>query len=75
MVKNRIKVMRAEADISATALAEKLPDVQSKVAMSFIEQGRVPDERQPEQMRLLGCTPTTCTGSETWICFRSEEVI
>lgn len=60
MVKNRIKVMRAEADISATALAEKLPDVQSKVAMSFIEQGRVlPTRDSLEQMcELLGCTPT-----------------
>jgi DNA-binding XRE family transcriptional regulator len=41
MVQNRIKVLRAEAGISATALAEKMPDGVDKVAMSFIEGGRV----------------------------------
>ncbi len=46
MVRNRIKVMRAEVGISATALSERMPEGVDKVAMSYIEQGRVLPTRE-----------------------------
>lgn len=59
MVRNRIKVMRAEAEISATALAEKLPDGMNKVCMSFIENGQaLPTKESLAAMcEVLNCKP------------------
>lgn len=59
MVRNRIKVMRAEAEISATALAEKLPDGMNKVCMSFIEKGQVLPTKEglATMCEVLNCTP------------------
>ena len=37
MVRNRIKVLRAEAEISATALADKMPEGVDKIVKSYIE--------------------------------------
>ena len=60
MVRNRIKVKRAEANISAVALSGMLPDGVDKVAMSFIEQGRVLPTRDSlkEMCKVLECSPT-----------------
>ena len=60
MVRNRIKVMRAEADISATALAEKMPEGVDKIVMSYIEKGRVlPTREGLERMcDVFDCIPT-----------------
>ncbi len=59
MVRNRIKVMRAEIGISAAALADKLPDVTSKVAMSYVEQGQVlpTKEALAKMCEVFGCRP------------------
>lgn len=59
MVRNRIKVMRAEIGISATALTEKLPDITSKVAMSFVERGQVlpTKEALAKMCEVFGCKP------------------
>ncbi len=59
MVRNRIKVMRAEIGISAAALTEKLPDITSKVAMSFVEQGQVlpTKEALAKMCEVFGCSP------------------
>lgn len=60
MVHNRIKVMRAEADISATALAEKMPEGVDKIVMSYIEKGRVLPTRDGLEVMcdVFGCLPT-----------------
>jgi len=60
MVRNRIKVMRAEAGISATALSERMPEGVDKIVMSFIETGRVlPTRDSLETMcEIFDCTPT-----------------
>lgn len=59
MVHNRIKVMRAEAKISATALAEKMPDGMNKVCMSFIEKGLVLPTKEglATMCEVLSCKP------------------
>lgn len=59
MVHNRIKVMRAEAEISATALAEKMPDGMNKVCMSFIEKGQVLPTKEglATMCEVLNCKP------------------
>ena len=41
MVRNRIKALLAEAEITATTLVEKMPAGVDKVAMSYITNGRV----------------------------------
>ncbi len=60
MVRNRIKVMRAEVDISATALAEKMPEGVDKIVMSYIEKGRVLPTREGLEAMcdVFGCIPT-----------------
>ncbi len=60
MVHNRIKVRRAEVGISATAIAEQMPDDVDKVAMSYIERGRVlPTAGGMAKMcEIFGCNPT-----------------
>lgn len=59
MVHNRIKVMRAEAEISATTLAEKMPDGMNKVCMSFIEKGQVLPTKEglTTMCEVLNCRP------------------
>lgn len=60
MVPNRIRVKLAEANMSAAALSEKMPDNINKVCMSFIQAGKVLPTK--EAMRVMcevfGCTPT-----------------
>lgn len=65
MVRNRIKVMRAETDMSATALAEKMPSGVDKVAMSYIERGHVLPTREGLEIMcdLFDCTPTDIYGA------------
>lgn len=60
MVRNRIKVLRAEAEISATALAEKMPEGVDKVVMSYIEKGRVLPTREGLETMcdVFECLPT-----------------
>lgn len=59
MVRNRIKVMRAEAEISATALAEKMPEGVDKIVMSYIEKGRVLPTREGLEVMcdVFNCIP------------------
>lgn len=60
MVHNRIKVMRAETDISATTLAGKMPKGVDKIVMSYIENGRVLPTRDGLEAMcdVFGCIPT-----------------
>lgn len=60
MVSNRIKVLRAEADISATALSSKMPEGVDKIVMSYIEKGRVLPTRESLEVMcdVFGCLPT-----------------
>lgn len=60
MVRNRIKVFRAEVGISASALSERMPGGVDKVAMSFIEGGRVLPTRDGLEVmcELFDCLPT-----------------
>ena len=59
MVRNRIKVLLAEAEITATTLVEKMPAGVDKVAMSYITNGRVlPTRESLETMcDVFSCTP------------------
>ena len=60
MVRNRIKVLRAEAEISATALADKMPEGVDKIVMSYIEKGRVLPTREGLETMcdVFDCLPT-----------------
>lgn len=60
MVRNRIKVFRAEAEISATALADKMPEGVDKIVMSYIEKGRVLPTREGLETMcdVFDCLPT-----------------
>lgn len=66
MVKNRIKVQRVEANITATSLAAQLPDEINKVGFSVIENGKaLPTRRNLEKMcELLGCGVTDLYDAE-----------
>ena len=60
MVRNRIKALRAEAGISATALSERMRGGVDKAAMSFIEGGRVLPTRDglDAMCEFFDCSPT-----------------
>lgn len=60
MPENNIKSRRTDAGLSATALADMLPEGIGKVAMSFIESGKVlPTRANLEKIcELLNCKPT-----------------
>ena len=59
MVRNRIKVLLAEAEITATTLVEKMPAGVDKVAMSYITNGRVLPTREilETMCDVFSCTP------------------
>ena len=60
MVKNNIKVRRAEIRISQAALAERMPDDANKISMNFIEAGRCLPTRQGLEAlcEIFSCEPT-----------------
>lgn len=64
-VANRIKVLRAEANISATALASQIPGG-DKVVMSYIENGRaLPTKDGLEKMcDVFSCKPADIYAAE-----------
>ena len=60
MVKNRIKVKLAEAEMTAATLSSKLPDDINKVCMSFIQAGKVLPtiDGLRAMCEVFKCTPT-----------------
>lgn len=60
MVANRLRVRLVEANMSAAALSERMPDAINKVCMSFIQSGKVlPTKDAMKAMcDALGCEPT-----------------
>ena len=60
MVSNRIKVLLAEREISAKALADGMPECCSPAIMSYITNGKVLPTKQTlgRMCFLLGCEPT-----------------
>lgn len=60
MVANRLRVRLAEANMSAAALSQRMPDAINKVCMSFIQAGKVLPTKDAMKVmcEVLKCEPT-----------------